>query len=488
MVLVELGLVEQRYRAVLEVLNDGASVTDVARRYGVVRQTVHTWLRRYASGGLGALADGSSRPASCPHQMPAEVEALIVEWRRAHPAWGPRTIVNRLARAGVDPLPGRSSVYRALVRHQLIDPKRRRRRRTEYKRWERARAMELWQMDITAGVRLADGSRPSVVTGVDDYSRFCVSALVVARATAKPVCDALALAMRTHGVPEAILTDNGKVFTGRFGPGTGEVLFDRICRENGIKHLLTAPHAPTTTGKVERFHKTMKREFLTGKVFASIADAQTALDGWVREYNHEREHQSLGDRPPIERFRLAHRDELEPVDLDQMREEDSDETDVEPGDPHVTRVVDPSGRISLGGFRYHAGRWLALETVEVHSRDGVIQIHHRGVLIATHTRRHPPEKEPAVLRRRGPRARTPSRSTPVTRKVDRSGSISFAGWSYRVGNPYRRRQVQVAVIGDSVQISIEGRIVKTHPIRHDRSKEHGAFANPGGRPRRINAA
>ncbi len=94
------------------------------------------------------------------------------------------------------------------------------------------------------------------MTGIDDHSRFCVSARVVHRATARPVCDALAAAMRAHGVPAQILSDNGKVFTGRFGPGSGEVLFDRICRENGIRHLLTAPRSPTTTGKVERFHKT----------------------------------------------------------------------------------------------------------------------------------------------------------------------------------------------------------------------------------------
>ena len=90
--LVELGVVEQRYRAVLEVL-EGASVTDVAKRYGVARQTVHDWLRRYANdGGLGGLTDRSSRPESCPHQMPALVEATIVAMRRAHPAWGPSRI------------------------------------------------------------------------------------------------------------------------------------------------------------------------------------------------------------------------------------------------------------------------------------------------------------------------------------------------------------------------------------------------------------
>ncbi len=246
--LVELGLVEQRCRAVLEVLNDGATVTDVACRNGVARQTVHDWLRAYANGGMAALVDRSSKPARCPHQMPAAVEARIVELRVTHPAWGPRTILHRLGLEGVDPLPGRSSVYRALVRHGLVDPKRRKRRRSDYKRWERSRSMELWQMDVVGRIHLADGTELSAVTGIDDHSRFCVCARLVARATAKPVCDALAEAMRTHGVPDQILTDNGKVFTARFGKGPGPVAFDRICADNGIRHLLTAPHSPTTTG------------------------------------------------------------------------------------------------------------------------------------------------------------------------------------------------------------------------------------------------
>lgn len=120
--LVELGLVEQRYRAVLEVLNDGATVTDVARRYGVARQTVHEWLRKYAAHGLAGLVDRSSRPLSSPLQMPAEVEARIVEMRRAHPGWGPRTILFWLEREDVVPLPGRTSVERCLIRHGLVTP------------------------------------------------------------------------------------------------------------------------------------------------------------------------------------------------------------------------------------------------------------------------------------------------------------------------------------------------------------------------------
>ena len=76
----------------------------------------------------------------------------------------------------------------------------------------------------------------------------------------------------------------------------------------------------------------------------------------------------------------------------------------------------------------------------------------------------------------------------MTRKVDAPGSISFAGDCYRVGNAHKRRQVQVAIVGDIVEISAGGEVLKTHPIRHDRSREHGAFANAGGRPLRINAA
>ena len=135
--LAELGAVEQRYRAVLEVLEEGVSVTGVARRYGVVRQTVHTWLRRYAGDGLGGLADRPSRPASCPHQMPAQVEARIVAMRREHPGWGPSRIRWELERAAVVPLPGRPAVYRALVRHGLVQVRKRRRRREDYRRWER---------------------------------------------------------------------------------------------------------------------------------------------------------------------------------------------------------------------------------------------------------------------------------------------------------------------------------------------------------------
>ena len=76
----------------------------------------------------------------------------------------------------------------------------------------------------------------------------------------------------------------------------------------------------------------------------------------------------------------------------------------------------------------------------------------------------------------------------MTRKVDSSGNVCFAGTNYRAGSKYRRRQVQVAVVGDTVEISIGNELIRSHKARHDRTREHGALANPGGRPHRINAA
>jgi transposase InsO family protein len=490
-VLVELNVVEQRYRAVLEVL-DGATVTDVAVRYGVVRQTVHGWLRRYANdGGLGGLSDRSSKPVSCPHQMGPVLEATVVAMRRAHPAWGPDRIRWQLERDGVDPLPGRTSVYRALVRHGLVEATKRKRRREDYRRWERTRSMALWQMDVMGRAFLADGREMKLVTGLDDHSRYVISAKVVPRATARPVCDALTEALARHGVPEQILTDNGKVFTARFGLGPGPVMFDKICNDNGIKHILTAPYSPTTTGKIERFHKTLRAEFLTDHdhKHATAEELQAAVDVWVIDYNTQRPHQSGGGRPPAERFALAAAEiapaEPTPVIVVEPKSAPA------PRPAGVSRWADARGNISLATFTYAAGATFAGEPLEVVVTGGLVEIFHAGVLIATHVQRVKADHHDRVGKPRVPqqrRARPPSTGLVVTRIVDSSGSVSFAGTPYRCGMRWARQPVQVSIVAGSVQLAKDGHVIRVHPIRHDRSRELGAFANPHGRPRRQQPA
>ena len=146
--LVELSVMEQRYHAVMEVVS-GAPVTEVARRYGVSRQAVHGWLGRYERDGIAGLADHSHRPAHQPRQLDAEVEALVCQLRGTHPRWGPRRLLFELGKAKVSPLPSRSTIYRVLVRHHLVAARKRKRRRQDYKRWQRDEPMQLWQLDVT---------------------------------------------------------------------------------------------------------------------------------------------------------------------------------------------------------------------------------------------------------------------------------------------------------------------------------------------------
>jgi hypothetical protein len=274
------------------------------------------------------------------------------------------------------------------------------------------------------------------------------------------------------------LTDNGKVFTARFGPGPGPVLFDQECTANGITHLLTAPYSPTTTGKVERFHRTLRKEFFAANDyrFATVAEAQEALDGWVHDYNHDRPHQSLGDRRPAERFALGgRRVDVETGEIGDELEDAAPAPIARPAG--VTRWADQRGHISLAGFRYRVGATFAGELVEAVVTGGLVQIFHRQVLVATHVQRRPPQSDrPKRQPSMAPRARRPAAGPSVVRMADGNGSISFAGAMYRAGRMWARRQV-------TVTLSVDGKLVRVHPARHDPAKEHGAFATPNGRPR-----
>jgi transposase InsO family protein len=376
-VLVELSMVEQRYDAVLAVIRDGMTVTEVAESYGVTRQAVHRWMRRYEDAGLGGLVDRSHRPRSSPNQMPAAFEARVCELRRLHPGWGPTRLVYQLDREGATV--SRSAVYRALLRHGLIEPNQRRKRLREFKRWERGRPMELWQLDVVGGVLLDDGTECKVLTGIDDHSRFVVAAGVMTRAVARAVCGVFAQSLRTYGVPDEVLTDNGKVFTGRFASRPMEVLFDRICRENGITHRLTAPRSPTTTGKIERFHRTLRVEFLAGgKTFTTIGCAQAELDAWVADYNSNRPHQGIGMKTPAERF-LVNRDrpapELDPHLIALQ--------DARAGDEWITRKVSVNGVITVAWQQISVGKHRQSHYVDVHVLEDLLEVWDGNELIKT---------------------------------------------------------------------------------------------------------
>jgi transposase InsO family protein len=514
--LVELSVVEQRYRAVLAV-KAGVPKSEVAAQAKVTRQTVHNWVVSYDRDGLGGLMDRSHRPDAHPLQIDPEMEALICEIRRFHPAWGPRRIVYELDRRELTS-PARSTVYRVLVRHGLIEPKARRKQRREYRRWERAEPMALWQMDIVGGVMIDGPNGPweaKVVTGVDDHSRYCVIATVVVRATGRAVCLAFAAALCRYGVPDEVLTDNGKQFTARFGRG-GEVLFDRICRENGIAHRLTKPSSPTTTGKVERFHQTLRRELLNGvECFPSIEAAQGEIDAFVVEYNTVRPHQSLDMATPASRFRpgmsvlddtaaTTAAERLLPLHLpgilssvpalpaaeDAAPPADSavpPNTGQEPPEATVSvpatweggpvefdRVVPASGNMAVCNRQFWFGRPRAGLTVTFWASVDVLHVTSGGHRIKT-LRSHLSMLDLAALVAKGARPAgpppipvEPGTAVEVERLVRRNGTISLGDHQVSVGEINAGRQVGIRIDGDTLLVfDPETRELlrsRTHPL------------------------
>jgi hypothetical protein len=267
-------------------------------------------------------------------------------------------------------------------------------------------------------------------------------------------------------------------------------MFDRICTDNGIWHLLTAPYSPATTGKAERVHKTMRAEFFTPKdgLFATISELQAALDAWVMEYDTARPHQSCGRRPPAERFGLAQRAVI-PGDSAA-----STPAAAAPGRPAkrpagVSRWVNAAGKISLGGFSYRMGGSYAGEPVEVVVAGGLADILHAGVVVATHAQQLRTDQADRAPRGAGQRrARDATAGLTVTRLADAAGAVSFAGTPYSARRRWARQPADVSIVAGPVQLSRDGKVIRVHPIRHDRSRELGAFANPKGRPRRKNSA
>jgi transposase InsO family protein len=376
----ELSVAEQRYQAVLAVISDGLSISQVASKVGVSRQTLHSWLARYEAEGLDGLVDRSHRPASCPHQMPAEVEAVLLELRRSRPYWGPKRLVCELAKRKVSPLPSESAAYRALVRAQMIDPNLRDRRSRKWKRWERGAPMQLWQMDVVGGFPLADGTSAKALTGVDDHSRMCVCARLMARERTRAVCDGLRASVAKYGVPEQILTDNGKVFTGRFNHPPVEVLFDAICREHGIEHLLTQPRSPTTTGKIERFHRSIRTEFLCDRApFKNLKTAQQEFDEWVSFYNTERPHQAIDMLTPAQRFTSGPARTPIPVSGPVAHQQRS-------GSDWVSRTVTTNGVVCVSWQQVSLGRYYAGSRCDVHVDGQLLRFYIGDELVKTAAR------------------------------------------------------------------------------------------------------
>jgi transposase InsO family protein len=260
---------------------------------------VYELVARHRAEGDAAFEPRSRRPKRSPAATPPEVVSLICGLRDRLTGdgldAGADTIAWHLEHDhGVRRHP--ATVHRILVREGLVVAAPKKRPKASYRRFEAALANECWQTDFTH-VPLSDGTHLEVLAWIDDCSRYVLRLSAHARVSGRIVLEEFRAAMREHGIPASTLTDNGMVFTTRLSGGRGgRNGFEAELHRLGIHQKNSRPNHPTTCGKVERFHQTLKRWLHQQPSATTIVELQQLLDKFAVIYNTERPHRSLPRR------------------------------------------------------------------------------------------------------------------------------------------------------------------------------------------------
>lgn len=278
-------------------LDSRLSVSAVARRYGVTRATVRKWRDRFIERGRSGLEDLSHAPRNCPHKTSLEIEELIVAEALSW-GWGSKKLLRRLR--DQDPemlLPSRGAVDGILKRRGLVKPRRRRQRgRTPFARaFEAAAPADLYTIDFKGQFRLLNGQYCYPLTVIDRYSHYILGIEALDSTHLYNAWPAMVRIFREHGLPRAMLSDNGAPFGAPAG-GRLSTMSVRLMQRD-IQPVFIRPGRPQENGSHERMHRDLKAR-TTRPPEKNQRAQQKRFDRYRHEYNFERPHEALGlDRP-----------------------------------------------------------------------------------------------------------------------------------------------------------------------------------------------
>ena len=284
-------------------LQSGQRVAEVAQAMGISEPTVRKWWGRFTAGE--GLQDRSSRPHCSPQQVSLERQIRIQDLRRQR-----RT--GRLIAQDVGV--STATVSRVLQRARLsrwrdLEPQ------IPPTRYERAEPGELIHLDTKKLGRIGQpghrvtGQRDHRCRGIgwefvhvaiDDHSRVALAAMAEdeRQQSAVQFLERVIAHFAQRGVRvQRVMTDNGPAYRSH--------AFAAACKRLGLRHLYTRPYTPQTNGKAERFIQTALREWAYAATYQSSPQRREALGAWLHHYNWHRPHTALGGKPPITRLQLS---------------------------------------------------------------------------------------------------------------------------------------------------------------------------------------
>ena len=288
-------------------LDDGMTITELSRRSGFSRDTLHRWKRRYLAEGLPGLRERSRSHRSHPRETSQDTIALIRELRRTTPRFGARKIALRLQKRYGTTMHWRS-VHKVLVREKLVTP---RRRIITKDRWKPKVTIpgEIVEIDV-AYVRKYKGRWLYQFTAIDACTRWRYCWVTPEQSNRTALMFLRKLVAAAPFTIQGIKTDNGSIFTNYYTGYKKSAdplhpklhVFDTTCQELGITHYLIDPGKPAQNGKVERSHRTDREEFWRIVTFTTLPELRKKHATYMAWHNNEREHLGIDGMTPREKL------------------------------------------------------------------------------------------------------------------------------------------------------------------------------------------
>lgn len=288
---------------IMEVEEKIYSFSAICRKYQITRKTGYKWYNRYKSGE--SLSDKSRRPFHTPNKIPNDLEEKITLMRKQYPYWGSRKIKKVMENQGFKNLPSATTFTNVFKRNNQIS-KEESEKREHYIRFEKEHPNEMWQMDFKGQFLLLDGNTYCYpLTIKDDNSRLGIATVAMRNQQTQGVKRELIKAFKKYGVPNSILSDNGKPWgDSKTRAYTG---LDVWLMEHNILPIHCKMKHPQTQGKCENFNKILKNEVLKYENFHTLEEAQKRFDCWLYQYNNIRPHEALNMDTPIEHYKKSYK-------------------------------------------------------------------------------------------------------------------------------------------------------------------------------------
>jgi transposase InsO family protein len=286
---------------------NGLTEREIHKLFGVSTTSLHIWEKAYREKGLAGLENVYAQRREGASQSPkveAAGQVLSTELKAPEAAPGLQEGLGVGKAQGILHRHGFLDVaketVRKLLRGQGVGPilrTRRRHRQPVVRSFERAKPNELWQTDIMTFM-LRGQYRLYLIGFMDDNSRFLVGWGLYRFQTSANVLEVFRAAIEKHGMPQEVLSDNGR----QYYTWRGRSKFTKFLTKMGIRHIRSRPYHPQTCGKIESFWRNLLQECLYHTPLSSFEEAKEKIGEYIEYYNFKRPHQGIGNLMPSDRF------------------------------------------------------------------------------------------------------------------------------------------------------------------------------------------